>query len=311
MPPRKNYNQSGERLRRAARERAEVAALRVPWPRVLDAAIRYSEWQIFALRARSACEPSEQVPTAMLDELAARCPGFIEWNLDQQGNSPAGHSVWRNLVEWIAINKFADARTEGWYEAVVHYGFNRMECLRAWSEWTLTNLGTTTGIPQLPDSPTLPSAVDALLESRALLLWTNARTPPNSAIPRAVRAELAGHLCRPGPERFSSWNRSAFIRLALDLDKQRTCETRAEGWLKSLRHQLLHHPRYQRLIHFCLHCQAEWRNLTPRPSPTFDHWKRACDEYFVPHPLHHSVSRRRTRDQEATSGSLWANRRRE
>ena len=165
----------------------------MPWPHVLEAATSYSKWQVFALRVRSACEPSEQISSALLDELRAKCPGFLELNLDQLRQDPAGHSVWRNLVDWIATSHFAAARSEGWYEAVVHYGFNRIECLSAWSEWTRSNLGAPTGIPKLPGAQAPPSAVDALLDSRALLLWTAACTPAKTRLPQQVRAELARH----------------------------------------------------------------------------------------------------------------------
>jgi hypothetical protein len=284
LPPRINSIQSGERLRRAAREKAEAAGLRVPWPRLLKAAISYSEWQVFALRVRSACEPSERIPSALVNELHAKCPGFLEWNLDQQRQDPAGHSVWRNLVEWIATSYFAAARSEGWYEAVVHYGFNRIECLSAWSEWTHSNLGAPTGIPKLPGTPAPPSAVDALLDARALLLWTAACAHAKAQLSQQVRAELARHPRGLDPQRYSPWNRSAFVRLALDLGKPLTREARAQGSLSNLWHQLHHHPRYHRLIHFSLHCQSEWRNVRPRPSPTFDQWMLACDEYFVLRP---------------------------
>lgn len=95
-------------------------------------------------------------------------------------------------------------------------------------------------------------------------MWTSALTSPNSQLHRSL------------------WNRAAFLRLAFDLGRQCTAAVRDEGWFSALRHQFRHHPRYHRLVHFFLHCQAQWQGVTPRPAPTFEQWKQACDEYCVP-----------------------------
>ncbi len=283
MPLQKRLVESSHRLRRAAREHAESAALFVPWPRVQRAAIAYAESQAFALRVRSAREPSEEIPTDVADELRSRYPGFLERERQERHRKPAGHSVWRTLVEWIADHEFADAKREGWYDAVTYYGLNRVESMHAWAEWTRTALPDSAAPPTLPTSPALSPAVDCLLESRALLLWAAALTLPDSPLPRVVVAELAKHTRDPTGE-FSPWNRAALLRLALRQDKQCTSRARSEGWFGTLRHQFRHHPRYHRLVHFCLHCQSEWRNVKPCPAPAFEQWKQACDEYFVPRP---------------------------
>jgi hypothetical protein len=282
LPPRRSIAQSADRLRRESRERAESAALIVPWPRIQEAAVAYADWQVFALDVRSACEPSEEIPPAVAGELTARCPGFLEWEQHQRERKPASHSVWRCLVQWIAEHEFVAAKKEGWFEAVAYYGLERIESIQAWSKWTRDNLATSATMPALPQSLALASAVDGLLESRALLLWTTALTPRNARLHALASAELAGHLCRTPVEGLSPWNRSAFLRLAFDLDRQCTSQARSEGWFATLRHQFLHHPRYHRLVHFCFHCQSEWRGVTPRPAPTFARWKQACDVYCVP-----------------------------
>lgn len=282
MPSQERILRSVHRLRHAARERAEAAALRVPWPRVQQAAVAYANWQIFALDVRSACEPSETIPRAVAEELNVRCPGFLGWEREQRERQPSGHSVWRSLIEWISDNEFADAEREGWYDAVAYYGLKRVECIRAWADWTRINAPYPGPMFDLPSSPKLLAAVDHLLESRALLLWTTALTPAGSQLNPAVGGQLGGHLHRVSVDQLSPWNRPAFLRLAFDLDKQCTSEAQRDGWFAALRHQFLHHPRYHRLVHFCFHCRDEWRDTTPRPTPSFEQWKRACDQYVLP-----------------------------
>lgn len=283
LPSQERTLRSVHRLRHAARERAEEAALRVPWPRVQEAAIAYANWQVFALEVRSACEPSGSIPPAVASTLNARCPRFLAWEHEQRNRQASGHSVWRSLLEWISDNEFADAHRKGWYDAVAYYGLKRIECIRAWAEWTRANVPVPGPILDLPTSPKLPAAVDGLLESRALLLWTTALTPEGAGLQPVVMTQLGSRLHRTTVDQLSPWNRSAFLRLALDLDKQCMPDARKEGWFAALRHQFLHHPRYHRLVHFCLHCRNEWRDARPRPTPSFEQWKQACDRYLVPH----------------------------
>lgn len=256
----------------------------MPWPRVLKAAREYADWQAFALKVRAACEPAEDIPSSTAQELNSRCPGFIDWTLDRRRRNPARYSVWRDLVQWVAKGRFEDAQAEGWYHAVVHYGFNRIECLHAWSDWATASGENLPGIPTLADSPKLSSAVDALLDSRARLLWVTTLTDQDRSVSRSVLAEAGAWFRQPLLDELGVWNRNAFVRLARNLDRQCTTEARAEGWYGTLCHQLVHHPRYHRLIHFSTHCRSEWRSVTPRPMPTLDRWTRACDEYCLPRP---------------------------
>ncbi|MGA2644422.1 MAG: hypothetical protein ABSF15_06890, partial [Candidatus Sulfotelmatobacter sp.] len=55
-PKRQPVRDSTTRLQRAARERADDEARRIPWQRLLDARNKYIDWQEFSLWVRSILE---------------------------------------------------------------------------------------------------------------------------------------------------------------------------------------------------------------------------------------------------------------
>ena len=121
----------------------------------------------------------------------------------------------------------------------------------------------------------LHQAVEALLDARAFALWvasiSESRKPPAGAISEANRQRC--------PTLSGTGN---FFRLARCLDVEVRTTARREGWLSALRYQVIHHPRYHRLTHCCVHCQVERSRLAKRPVQEYSEWSRACDEYFVP-----------------------------
>ena len=60
----KNYpkRNSATQLQRAARERADDQARRIPWQRLYDARNQYIDWQEFNLWARSILEVEGRIP---------------------------------------------------------------------------------------------------------------------------------------------------------------------------------------------------------------------------------------------------------
>ena len=64
-------------LRRAARERADNEARRVPWQKLFEARNHYIDWQEFSLWVRSILEVEHRLPASLRDVLDDRCPGFL------------------------------------------------------------------------------------------------------------------------------------------------------------------------------------------------------------------------------------------
>jgi hypothetical protein len=58
---------SAAKLQRAARERADDQARRIPWQRLYDARNQYINWQEFILWARSILEVEEGIPDWLVE----------------------------------------------------------------------------------------------------------------------------------------------------------------------------------------------------------------------------------------------------
>ena len=76
----KNYpkRNSATQLQRAARERADDQARRIPWQRLYDARNQYIDWQEFYLWVRSILEVEDRIPDWLVEILNERVPGFLE-----------------------------------------------------------------------------------------------------------------------------------------------------------------------------------------------------------------------------------------
>jgi hypothetical protein len=123
----------------------------------------------------------------------------------------------------------------------------------------------------------LREAVDAMLDVRGLALWAGAFSEEAVPLPAIV---IDGDGL---PERCREHVRARnFFGLARCLDAPFRTTARREGWLPALRYQMIHHPRYHRLIHYGIHCRTETARLRPRPVPTYSEWSRGCDRYCVP-----------------------------
>jgi len=54
--------------------------------------------------------------------LECRCPGFLAANSDTRLHDSANESHdWHSLMYWIADHYFQDAKTEGWFDAILIY----------------------------------------------------------------------------------------------------------------------------------------------------------------------------------------------
>ena len=86
--------------------------------RLKDAVSRYIDWEAFAYWARPALE-GEFVVDEVADELTARCPGFLELNARERTRDGELPKDWQRLMFWIRDHFFQEAKTEGWYDAIV------------------------------------------------------------------------------------------------------------------------------------------------------------------------------------------------
>jgi len=106
--------------------------------RLKKAVQRFVEWEAFSYWVRSPLETAT-LPPNVERELRRRCPGFLE----AEGSGSAHDSEnperrWCRLMLWIAERHFSDARTEGWFDAILLYVRADARAIRTaeyWQNW--------------------------------------------------------------------------------------------------------------------------------------------------------------------------------
>ena len=109
------------RLQRAARQRADDEARRIPWQRLLDTQNQYIDWQEFYLWVRSILEVEDRIPDWLIEILNARVPGFIETERALTPKAAKTRPLHFRLEDWIDEHIFAFAKQEGSFFASTYY----------------------------------------------------------------------------------------------------------------------------------------------------------------------------------------------
>jgi len=300
-------------IRRDSKQRALQEALLVPWPLLAEGAAAFAEWHMFILWVRAITETGDQLPEIVRSALQSRCPGFLGCHSrERQDNLP----LWRSLEEWVIAHFFAKARAKGWFDALMYYAYKDLRTEQAWTswertkadwrhtpparwptpeEWTaevlatrcLANPGTEAAraVEALGrvEAGRLREATADLVESRGFALWVDCTSKPNQPLDELVLNELRNRC--PGFLTASfvdpTWRPSLFSRLVRFGESQSREAARAEGWYAALHYHVVHHPRYQRLIHYNQRCHDEWVRILPISYPLFADWLSAADAYCV------------------------------
>lgn len=287
-------------------------ALLVPWHQLSENATAFAEWHMFILWVRAITETGDQIPEIVRSSLHSRCPGFLEYLGGQRSEK---FPFWKFLEEWVTQHYFAKARTEGFLDAVIYYAYKDLRTEQAWTAWVRTNSIWRNNPPQqwptytewtedilstrnLANADTekaralralsrvepdrLANAVAGMLESRALALWVECQSTREHPLEEVVLAELANRcpallpICIETP-----WGSTLFYRLIRLAEFSLRSQAKSEGWYSLLRYQVVHHPRYHRLIHYNQRCHDEWSRSRPDCYPSFSNWLSASDKYYI------------------------------
>jgi hypothetical protein len=88
--------------------------------RLAGAVSRWIDWEAFAYWARPALELRSGRPTEIASEIESRCPGFLDANSGTgKQDSDNTSQDWEDLMLWIGDHFFQDAKTEGWFDAIL------------------------------------------------------------------------------------------------------------------------------------------------------------------------------------------------
>jgi hypothetical protein len=95
--------------------KAQTSAKLVARDRLEQAIARYIDWEALGYWSRPALERGAPIPDEVRQELELRCPGFLA----QSAETAAPKATLETLMIWIADQFFADAKAEGWFDAII------------------------------------------------------------------------------------------------------------------------------------------------------------------------------------------------
>ena len=127
----RNFSKSELKVQAIARRRANAQLMRVPWLRFRKAYEEYPRWQALALWVQVVIAAGDSVPTWITDDLAKRCPGFVQ----HEATSHEPKLMGLHLLEWVHKHEFASAKEEGWLDALTFYGVRHPRSQSAWAYW--------------------------------------------------------------------------------------------------------------------------------------------------------------------------------
>lgn len=314
---------SDYKIERAARDRADEQALRVPWQRLLEARNLYVELQEFYFWARSIIEAEDGIPDWLAKILDRHCPGFIEEQQRSQSPRPKITPLPLRLLFWIQAHMFAAAKNEGWFDAVQFYAIRDprsrraevywSECVKKWKkakprkypslkQWLrdaaqrdsyayLTPASRRARASQRLVTPTrLSKAVARYIDWEAFAYWVRPALEAATPLPAAIAQELARRC--PGfvklNEKARKSDRADFPqdwhRLMLWVADRFFQGAKKERWMDAILLAARSHPRAMRTMEYWDSCDQAWASGLPDPYPSFESWRQQADSYVVMTP---------------------------
>jgi hypothetical protein len=313
----KSVLDSTVRLQRAARERADDQARRIPWQQLYDVRNQYIDWQEFYLWARSILEVEEEIPDRLTEILNDRCPGFLQAEKELAPKATKNRPLPFRLEDWIDEHVFELAKKEGWFNAITYYAVREpryqraevcwSECVEKWrkvrperyptlEEWKeiaaqcdptarlVPHERAAQACLKLVDPGRLREAVSRYIDWEALAHWAQPALERGRPLPAQVTQELN---CRcPGfleedltAVQDPQGGSAARLRLMTWIGNHFFQDAKNEGWFDAVLIQKRIHPRSIRIIEFSDHCDEIWDSELPSPYPSFENWRKEADSY--------------------------------
>jgi hypothetical protein len=124
--------QCDETAHLTAMERKARASAKLVHPdRLAEAVARYMDYEALAYWARPALERSAEPLAEVVRELEGRCPGYLDTALAASARASGGGAQdWEHLMLWIGDYFFQDAKTEGWFDAILVQVRNHPRAIR-------------------------------------------------------------------------------------------------------------------------------------------------------------------------------------
>jgi hypothetical protein len=308
-------------LRRAARERADNEARRVPWQKLLEARNRYIDWQEFYLWVRSILEVEHRVPAWLREVLDDRCPGFLEEEGRAAERPTSKRPLHLSLEDWIEDKVFGATKREGWSNAIAYYAIRDTryqkaevcwsECVKKWKrvkpirypsfdEWrsiaakcdSTVHFSARERKSRAPsprvDPDRLADVVSRYIDWEAFAYWARPALESSPQLPGEVAAEL-GRRCPGFGEAFAHEKKLSFRSRAHSWDRLMAWITdhffqdaQNEDWFEDILTQARNHPRAIRTMEYADDCDEAGRLHPPKSYASFQEWRKQADAYLPP-----------------------------
>jgi hypothetical protein len=314
----KNYTKRNPaaKLQRAARERADDEARRIPWQRLYDARNQYIDWQEFSLWARSILEVEGRIPDWLAEILNHRCPRFVRTEEELTPKAAKSRPLPLRLEDWIDERVFDFAKKEGWFNAITYYAIRDpryqraevcwSECVEKWQktrplrypsfeEWKcmaaecdetarlVASERTARSSSKLVDPDRLSEAVARYIDWEALAYWAQPALDRCPQLPAEVVSELErrcpGFLKLNERRKGSRAASQVLEGLMLWIADHYFQDATTEGWFDAILAQARSHPRAIRTMEYADHCDELWSSRMPEPYPSSENWRREADSY--------------------------------
>jgi len=317
-PKSQSVRGSTARLQRAARERADDEARRIPWQRLLDTQNQYIDWQEFYLWVRSVLEVEDRIPDWLLEILNARVPGFIETERALTPKPAKARPLHFRLEDWIDDHMFGFAKQEDSFFAITYYAIRDpryqraevcwSECTEKWKktrpiqypsfeEWKalaaqcdetahlVAEERKARASVKLVDPVRLSEAVARYVDYEALAYWCQPALEERAELPAEVADEVErrcpGYLDTRRTTQGKAPGGSArdWEHLMLWIGDHYFQDAKNEGWFDAILVQVRSHPRAIRTMEYADRCDEVWSSEMPSPYPALEDWRREADSY--------------------------------
>ena len=314
----KNYpkRNSATQLQRAARERADDQARRIPWQRLYEARNQYVDWQEFYLWVRSILEVEDRIPDWLVTILNERIPRFVESERQLTSRAAKSKPSFLRLEDWIDDHVFGFAKQEGWFNAITFYAVREpryqraevcwAECVEKWKktrplrypsfeEWKCmaaecdetarlaASERKARSSSKLVDPDRLREAVSRYIDWEALAYWAQPALERFHQLPAVVVCELEqrcpGFLELNARQKDPRSASQVWQRLMLWIADHYFQDAKTEGWFDAILVQVRSHPRAIRAMEYADHCDEVWSSAMPEPYPSFEDWRREADSF--------------------------------
>lgn len=280
-----------------ARRVANEQLLRVPWGQFRKAYHAYPRWHGLWLWVEAINRMSGAHESLLARDLKKHAPDFVSNRVRSRISEPLAVSLW----DWVHINRFGQAKQQGWLDALVFYGVRHSYSRGTWLYWEHCEREWDRHEPEAPPSfeewwrsalnwhpcdqiscMALAAAVERYLEWESFKLWLHPLFLTASELDQDIRRNLDRYCPEiphidVGHQRGAAARRHLWTEVEQAANRHLLLPARQGHRVGDLIEQVRSHPWHRRI-----HAYASRRLHESTQSdvyPSFAQWKHAAAVY--------------------------------